>query len=123
MKNRYVVFGILFFSLFLFGGICLSFAQDIKTRFKERLPIILDLKAQGIIGETNQGYLDFVGAERKRQDIVEAENRDRRIVYEEIAKQQNTTVEKVGQRRALQLRDLAAPGHFVQDNAGNWYRK
>ncbi len=123
MKNRGFVVGVFVFTALLFGSFSLSIAQDIKARFKERLPKILELKAEGIIGETNRGYLDFVGPQRKMEDLVEAENRDRRIVYEEIARRENTTVEKVGKRRAIQLRELAAPGHYVQDDAGNWYRK
>ncbi|MFO8084247.1 MAG: YdbL family protein [Desulfobacterales bacterium] len=123
MKNRLYIFCAFVLTVFLFGLSSLSIAQDIKARFKDRLPQILELKDEGIIGETNQGYLDFVGPQRKMQNVVEAENKDRRIVYEEIAKRENTTVEKVGKRRALQLRDLAASGHFVQDDAGNWYQK
>jgi uncharacterized protein YdbL (DUF1318 family) len=43
--------------------------------------------------------------------------------YEEIAVREGTTVQTVGQRRALQLRDLANPGDWVQNDAGKWYRK
>jgi uncharacterized protein len=123
MKNRMVVLWVLAFTAILLATSSVSFAQDIKARFKERLPKIIELKSKGIIGENNQGYLDFVGSVRQMQDVVEAENRDRRIVYEEIARQQGTTVQTVGQRRALQLRDLANPGDWVQDDAGRWYRK
>ncbi len=123
MRNRMVVLWVFVFTAILFATSSVSFAQDIKARFKERLPKIIELKSKGIIGENNQGYLDFVGSVRQMPDVVEAENRDRRIVYEEIARQQGTTVQTVGQRRALQLRDLANPGDWVQDNAGRWYRK
>jgi uncharacterized protein len=123
MKNR--IFGafILIFTAMLLVMPSVSSAQDIKARFKDRLPQIIELKSRGIIGETNHGYLDYVGSVREMQDVVDAENRDRRIVYEEIARQQGTTVQTVGQRRALQLRDLANPGDWVQDDAGRWYRK
>jgi uncharacterized protein YdbL (DUF1318 family) len=123
MKNRIFVVWILTFTVILLAISSVSFAQDIKARFKERLPKIIELKSQGIIGENNQGYLEFVGSTRQMQDLVDAENRDRRSVYEGIAKQQGTTVQTVGQRRALQLRDLANPGDWVQDDAGRWYRK
>ena len=96
---------------------------DIKERFKERLPKILELKSKGIIGENNQGYLEFVGKNRQMEDVVDAENKDRRTVYKEIAGQQGTTVEKVGKRRALQLRNLANPGEWIQDDTGKWYKK
>jgi uncharacterized protein len=123
MKNRIFVIWVLIFIVILFAISSVSFAQDIKARFKERLPKIIELKTKGIIGENNQGYLDFVNGVKQMQDVVDAENRDRRIVYEEIARKEGTTVQTVGQRRALQLRDLANPGHWVQDQAGRWYRK
>jgi uncharacterized protein len=123
MKNRIFVVSTLMLTAFLFIMSSVSFAQDIKARFKDRLPQIIELKSRGIIGETNQGYLDYVGGSREMQNVVEAENRDRRIVYEEIAKQQGVSVQAVGQRRALQLRDLANPGDWVQNDAGAWYRK
>ena len=123
MKNRIFVVRVLTFTAILFAISSVTFAQDIKARFKDRLPKIIELKSQGIIGENNQGYLNFVGNVRQMQDLVEAENRDRRTVYEEIAVREGTTVQTVGQRRALQLRDLANPGDWVQNDAGKWYRK
>lgn len=35
----------------------LVIAGGIKERMKERLPVIAELKTQGIIGENNKGYL------------------------------------------------------------------
>jgi uncharacterized protein YdbL (DUF1318 family) len=67
--------------------------------------------------------LEFVGDKKKMQEVVIAENNDRQMVYEKIAKSENTTVEKVGRRRSIQLRELAKPGDWLQDNSGNWYRK
>jgi uncharacterized protein len=123
MKNRIFLFLILILIAFLFIISSAFCTQDIKARFKDRLPLIIELKSNGIIGETNQGYLDYVGGKRKMEDIVDAENRDRRIVYEEIAKQQGVSVQIVGQRRALQLRELAKPGDWVQNDSGTWYQK
>ena len=98
-------------------------ADDIKTRMKKRLPQIIELKAAGIIGETHQGYLDFVGKQRQDEDLIAAENQDRRRVYEAIAKQQGTTAELVGQRRAMQLANMAKDGEWIQDSTGKWKQK
>ncbi|MGD9281988.1 MAG: DUF1318 domain-containing protein, partial [Desulfobacterales bacterium] len=54
------------------------FADDIKTRMKQRLPVIKELKTKGIVGENNAGYLDFIGAKRENADVVAAENKDRK---------------------------------------------
>jgi uncharacterized protein YdbL (DUF1318 family) len=107
---------------FFIAGSPLS-ADDIKTRMKDRLPVILELKAKGIVGENNKGYLEFIGGKREKADVVAAENEDRTTVYAAIAKQQGTTIELVGKRRALQISEKADSGDWLQDAAGNWYQK
>ena len=90
-----------------------AFAEDIKARMKNRLPVIKELKAQGIVGEDNKGLLQFVGGKQSQPDVVAAENKDRTAVYTAIAKQQGTTPELVGQRRALQIAKRANKGECV----------
>jgi len=99
------------------------FAGDIKSRMKSRLPKIVQLKAKGIVGETNDGFLAFVGAQKAEQDLIAAENEDRKKVYQAIARQQGTSAKVVGQRRALQIAEKAQPGEWLQDAGGKWYRK
>jgi hypothetical protein len=98
-------------------------ADSLKARMANRLPEIMTLKDKGIIGENKQGYLQFVGTAREKAELVQAENDDRKQVYQAIAKQQGTTVELVGQRRAQQIVEIARPGHWLQDANGNWYKK
>jgi uncharacterized protein YdbL (DUF1318 family) len=100
-----------------------AFADDIKTRMKNRLPVIKELKAKGIVGEDNKGYLQFVGGNKAKADVVAAENKDRKTVYAAIAKQQGTTAELVGKRRAVQIAKKANPGEWVQDASGKWLQK
>lgn len=100
-----------------------AFADDIKARMKDRLPVIIELKAKGIVGENNQGYLEFIGGKQANADVVAAENKDRQTVYAAIAKQQGTTAELVGKRRALQIAKNANKGEWVQDNNGKWLQK
>lgn len=106
--------------LFLAGP---AFGQGMRDRMKNRLPVLIELKAAGIIGETSQGFVAFVGTEKKEQAVVDAENSDRCQVYEAIAKQKNTTPELVGQRRALQLAERAKPGEWLQNADGKWRQK
>ncbi len=99
------------------------FAQDIKERMKSRVPVINTLKAKGVVGENNNGFLEFRGPQEKA-DVISAENADRAKVYEAIAAQQNTTPDLVGKRRSLQIRsEVAGPGEWLQDDSGNWYKK
>jgi uncharacterized protein len=101
----------------------LTWAQSVKERMHERLPEIVDLKTRGIVGENNQGYLEFRSGAREKENLVNAENKDRRTVYEGIAKKTGTTADLVGQRRALQIAEVAESGQWLQDQNGTWYQK
>lgn len=98
-------------------------AQGIKERMKDRLPVIVELKTQGIVGENNRGYLDFVGNVKTHEALIAQENQDRKTVYAHIAKQQNTSLSVVEKNRALQLIERAAPGTYVQMPDGTWVQK
>lgn len=100
-----------------------AYSGDIKARMKARLPEIIELKAAGLIGEDNQGFLAFVSGKKEAAELVEAENADRRQVYAAIARQQGTDAATVGQRRALQIAEKANPGEWLQDAQGKWHRK
>jgi uncharacterized protein YdbL (DUF1318 family) len=98
-------------------------AQGIKERMKERLPVIAELKKQGIVGEDNRGYLAFVGDVKTHETLIEQENQDRQTIYAQIAAQQNTSISVVEKNRALQLAERAAPGTYVQNPDGTWVKK
>lgn len=113
----------------IFGGFFAnvsSVAEDmnaVKAHMEKRLPIIIELKSKGIIGENNMGYLQFIGGKREKEDIVQAENQDRRKVYESIAKKEQTSIDQVGQLKALQIAGKARKGEWLQDQNGKWYQK
>ncbi|MGD9367264.1 MAG: YdbL family protein [Desulfobacteraceae bacterium] len=107
--------------IFAFAGS--AWAQDIKARMRTRLPVIVSLKAGGIVGENNQGFLTILNQSTDKKDLVAAENQDRRKIYTAIAKKQGTTPELVGQRRAMQIAKKADPGTMVQDAKGKWRKK
>jgi len=123
-KNIFIVTISLSLSILLITGV-LAFAgsKEIKARITARLPLINALKADGIIGENNRGYLEFIGSNKLKADVVSAENSDRKQVYSAIAKQQGATADLVGKRRAKQIAERAKPGQWIQDGSGNWYQK
>ena len=127
MKKYPVFYAIItFWVLLIFSaeGNCFAGANDIKARMQERLPTIVTLKAEGLIGENNKGYLEFVpGAAMKNDSVVSAENQDRQAVYSAIAKQQGTSAKLVGERRAIQISEKAKPGEWLQDKSGKWHKK
>jgi uncharacterized protein YdbL (DUF1318 family) len=123
-KRKWLIFSAaLITCVFIF--MTAGYAGNIKARFKKRLPEIVALKKKGVIGETNRGYLAFVkkAADKKEKSLVQAENSDRRTVYQAIAKQQGVAVEVVEKRRALQIAQKSPAGFWLQDRNGRWYRK
>ena len=123
MKNKVLAISILIFMLGIFFTPASSHAGNIKSRMKARLPIIKALKAKGIIGENNRGYLQFLGNKKEKENEVKAENSDRNKVYSAIAKQEKTTIEDVEKHRAARIGKIAEPGTRLQDANGKWYQK
>ena len=120
----YTIITLLSLLVFSAEANCFAGANDIKARMQERLPTIVGMKSEGIIGENSKGYLAFVpGAAQKNPDVVSAENMDRETVYTAIAKQQGTTALLVGERRAIQIGEHASSGEWLQKASGEWYRK
>ncbi len=93
-----------------------------KARFSE----LKALKAEGIVGETNRGYVEALGGDKATAKLVAMENKDRRAIYEAIVTQNDlgvsalVTVEGVF---AKVQRDKANAGEKVQDASGNWINK
>jgi uncharacterized protein YdbL (DUF1318 family) len=120
----YAIITLLVVSVFTTDGLCFAGANDIKNRMQERLPSIVQMKADAIIGENNMGFLEFVpGAAKREENVISEENNDRQTVYNAIAKQQGATAEIVGKRRANQIAQNASPGEWLQDDSGKWYKK
>ena len=109
--------------LLITGASAFAGSAEIKARMKERLPVINALKAEGVIGENNKGYLEVIGGNQAKKDVITAENSDRKQVYTPIAKQQGTSVDLVGKRRAKQIAKKAKPGQWIQDQSNKWYQK
>lgn len=98
-------------------------SASIKDRMTERLPTIIALKDQGVIGENARGYLEYRTGNKPDQQVVEAENKDRRLVYAQIAKNQGVDIALVGQRRAKQIAEKGSRGHWFRAADGTWYQK
>ena len=100
-----------------------AFTAGIKERMKQRLPAIVDLKVKGIVGENNRGYLGYVTSVRAHEDIIAAQNRDRKAIYDLLAKRQNTALDVVENVQAKRKADKVKPGQFFQNPDGAWLKK
>lgn len=98
--------------------------DDIKKSMQERRPQIEALWKGGLVGENNKGFLEARGTLNAAQEaLVKAENNDRAKVYAAIASNTNVPAERVGQQRAAQIAQRAAPGLWLQRPDGEWYKK
>jgi uncharacterized protein YdbL (DUF1318 family) len=99
-------------------------ADSVKERMAARAPEILKLKAQGGVGENNQGYLEVRGSGGgAAADLVKAENQDRQMVYKAIAAKTGASAAQVGQRAAAKRAQVAGGGEWLQKPGGEWYQK
>ncbi len=98
-------------------------ADALQDRMKERLPAIVALKTKGVIGETHQGYLEFVGQSREGAAIVAAENADRKALYTRVAQKTGASVDQVGQRAALKWKRNLGQGEYFKNEDGTWIQK
>lgn len=125
--NASALFRLGFFAAAVLCAVPALPAQDlasVRARMEQRLPSILALKDRQAAGENNRGYLEARGqVGGADQQVISDENSDRRRVYTAIAGQTGSTADEVGRKRAAQLADLARPGHWIQDAAGNWRKK
>lgn len=119
--------------------------KAIKERMNERLPSIIALKDQCIVGEKKDGFLAFVGNDgeildtpttesvdrgkalgynkEKMEDLVGKENTDRGKIYELIANNNSVPIQAVAESRAKQLAEQApSGGHYIEAN-GKFIKK
>lgn len=122
--NKRTIFTVLSLMIFALSTTVAADLGAVKGAMKKRLPQMEQLWSQGLIGENNEGYVEARGSlTAEQQKLVTAENSDREIVYEAIAKSTQTTPEQVGKQRAAQISQRAAKGLWLQDADGDWYKK
>ena len=126
--KKFLALSIAAFTLAFAVPQALSAADDaatIKKNMAERKPKIETLKKAGSIGENKAGYLEAmkdVKLEDADKKLLEDENKDRKVVYAAIAKKEGSTVDKVGELRAKQIRSKAAEGEYIQGEDGKWVK-
>mgnify|MGYP001048630091 CR=1 FL=1 len=135
MKKRGTLFGIaVLFSCLLVTAVAAQ-NYDIKTMTPEikaaldarraRFDELADLKAEGIIGENNSGYVEILAPSPRAQELAPNENRDRRLIYKAIAEQNGLTgaLNTIETVFAKVQREKAAPGDPIQLPGGEWVKK
>jgi len=96
-----------------------------------RLPAVDKAKASGVVGESNQGFLEIRSVEAVKdqkerdevQSLVNDENSDRHRQFAEVAKAEKADVSKIQERYAQTFRDRAKAGEWIQLADGVWKKK
>ena len=79
-------------------------------------------KQQGLVGETNSGYLAAVKPSGDVDALVSSVNGKRKAHYQKIAQQNGITLEQVEARAGLKAIEKTPAGQFVNTGAG-WQKK
>lgn len=92
---------------------------------RARYGALQELKAQGIVGENNRGYVEVLKTGSAAEGVVASENADRSVIYRTIVEQNGlgdalATVEQVF---AEVQRGKAAAGDKIQMEDGTWVTK
>jgi uncharacterized protein YdbL (DUF1318 family) len=92
---------------------------------KERFAELRDLKASGLIGEDNQGYVKALTGDAKAQSIASEENNNRKVIYTTIAEQNGleNALSTIEAAFAAVQREKAKSGDKIQDEDGSWSTK
>ena len=118
----YLIFSLSF--LFLVASFASAQSMDeIKSRMLSRKATIDALKDQGVVGEGVDGYLHVRTNTGNAQQVVNAENGDRRAGNSIIAQKEGVTLENVSKTVAVKLIQGAKPGHWIMKGDGSWYKK
>ena len=97
---------------------------DVQKRLRARYPQIQQLKAEGVIGETDAGYVDFANDKKvdKLAKLVAEENADRKAAYKLIADKEGVDVEVVAKRAGKRNFERAKAGEWLKEG-GKWKKK
>ncbi|MBD3314338.1 MAG: DUF1318 domain-containing protein [Chitinivibrionales bacterium] len=126
--NRYVLFyALLAVLLGPRAGATAQSKTEIRESMKERYAELQKRKTRGSVGETYRGYVESVTAQAAKdqeiQELIKAENADRRALYDIIAMDTGTTAEAVGRINAQRVFDDAGPGIYFKTKEGTWKQK
>ena len=107
--------------------------RRLKEQMKERFPQFLPYYRRGAIGESNMGLIEIVSSsglsladKAKVRRLVDAENKDRKDLYKEIARANNfpdEQVEVIQKLFANSWREKAEAGWMIQGDDGKWAKK
>lgn len=96
-----------------------SVTKSMQARYRD----LYKAKLQGKIGETIEGFVAAVQGGGDVQSLINAENADRRKLYQLLAKKEGVTVDEVAQTAAARNFRNAGPEEWLRGPNGKWVQK
>jgi uncharacterized protein YdbL (DUF1318 family) len=102
---------------------------EVAASRRQRLGAILQLKADHVVGENRDGYLEMREPPKdpvqkaNAEKLVEAENSDRSVIYLNNAQTESKPLEEVEENYSKIWTDRALPGEWIQLSTGQWKSK
>ncbi len=104
-----------------------SEVQKVLNSRKSRVHELQALKAKGLIGENDKGFIEILKPlQPKEKSLIEAENHDRKFIYNTAVAQNHLGskgLEKVEEDFAKTHRARARKGDLIQNPDGQWVQK
>lgn len=106
-----------------------SYPADVQAAIdarKDRRQILLAWESKGVIGENAAGFAevrDPAAADSSVFSYVSAENADRQIIYEYVARKNGTESSETGKVFAKRIQVDVPGGTPIQSSDGNWIIK
>lgn len=102
--------------------------QKVLNHRKARVHELQVLKAKGLVGENNKGFITVLqpSLQAKEKTLVDTENHSRKFIYNTVVVQNHLGSEglaKVEKAFAKTHRNRARKDDLVQDPSGKWARK
>jgi uncharacterized protein YdbL (DUF1318 family) len=97
--------------------------EQAALRRKYRLAELSSWEAKGVIGENKNALVEIrnpQGADSSVSQIVDAENADRMIIYQSVAKKNGTSLEEVQKLYTNRLQNAAPSGTPVEAADSTW---
>lgn len=84
---------------------------------------LVEARTQGRVGEIYNGYLVALVHDAETQILVREINEARKANYQQLAKQNNVSVDDIEKLAGQKLVARAKSGEYVQGINGKWLRK
>ncbi|KPK98302.1 MAG: hypothetical protein AMJ95_04900 [Omnitrophica WOR_2 bacterium SM23_72] len=99
--------------------------QQAALNRRDRRPALVSWQEKGVLGENKSGLIVIKGAaDSSVQALVDAENKDRMVIYQAVAEKNRTSVEEVQKLYAKRLQTDAPTGTPIEvvneDGSSQW---